>query len=119
MELVLHLGAQGHQSITFSEPLVQFRINCWWRELRCWLQQGGELHERLGINRIRFGSLQQGFGKGMGLGRIDHRRKPGLREDGCEGDPVGARGFKHNQDCEGWPSQREQVLLEMGVAAAV
>jgi hypothetical protein len=55
----------------------------------------------------------------MGLGRIDHRRKPGLREDGCEGDPVGARGFKHNQDCEGWPSQREQVLLEMGVAAAV
>jgi len=109
------LGKRTNQVLPLEQALAQFLIH---RRGRCpWLrlERRRQLGERLGIDRIRLGTLEERLGELVRLGGIDDAdRISGLVQMEGEGHPVGVRRLQHHQDGCGGQAPTLQPCDEIG-----
>ena len=89
MELIAHLLLEVEQGIALGQTLLQLVIDRRRWCPRCGLEHQGQLGQCLRINGIGFGPFQQGFGKVMRLGRVNHTHaKPRMDQLGGQRNPI-------------------------------
>jgi len=92
------LGERADQVLPLEQALPQLLVDRrgWCPRLR--LQGGCQLGQRLGVDGVGLGALEERLGELMRLGGIDHtHRVPRVVEMQGEGHPVGVRRFQHHQ----------------------
>ena len=90
--------AQIEQRVALGQPLLKFPINGGRGRPPLRLEERGELGQRLRVDGIRLGPLEQRLGEVMGLAGVDHAHGIALlRQRGGQRDPIGTRRFQHDQ----------------------
>src|SRR6185503_11668981 len=117
VQLVANLLAQGQQRITLGQTLLEFII-----DRRRWrpalgLECGGQLGQGLGINRVGFGALEQGFSEMMRLHGVNDADGVACAvQGGGQANPIRAGGLHNDQSFGGRDASRVQTREQLGNA---